>query len=79
MHGYIVGFQSTWLSNKFVQFDFHEEIVLNGLIITTTKENYLKNFRVRANKDLNDPNLLSDDDPIVKRNLVRNYSRFKTM
>ena len=69
--GYTIGFKSNWFPSKFVQFDFHEEVVLNGLVITTSKENYLKRFRVRANRDLNDPHILSNEEPIVNRNLVR--------
>ena len=46
-------------------------MVLNGLIVTTYKEYALKSFRVRANKNLNNPHLLSELDPIVKgKNVV---------
>ena len=63
--GQLVAFQSGD-GNKFVQFNFHEEVILNALRVTTFKDFPLKSFLVRALNDLNDPELFSVDDPIVK-------------
>ena len=68
--GYIVGFKHNGFPSKFLQFDFHEEVVLNGLVMTTSKEHYVKSFRVRANNDLNDPDILTNNNPIVHRDSV---------
>ena len=70
--GLFLAFKLWRPANKYVQFEFQEEVVLNGLIVTTYKDYALKSFRVRANKNLNNPHLLSEDDPIVKgKNEVR--------
>ena len=52
-------------ANKFVQFEFHEEAVLTGMIVTTYKDFGLKSFRLRANNDLNSPQLLTVKEPIA--------------
>ena len=52
-------------ANKYVQFEFHEEVVISGMIVTTYQGYSLKRFRVRANKDLNNPHLLTVNDPIA--------------
>ena len=52
-------------ANKYVQFEFHEEVVLNGMIVTTYQGYHLKSFRVRANNDLNNPHLLTVNDSIA--------------
>ena len=52
-------------ANKYVQFEFHEEVVISGMIVTTYQGNSLKSFRVRANNDLNNPHLLTVNDPIA--------------
>ena len=63
-----------WLkrpANKFVEFEFHEEVVLNGLVLTTYAGHGLRRFRVRANNDLNNPHLLTAKKyPIMEDNLV---------
>ena len=42
------------------------------MIVTTYKDYPLKSFRIRANKNHNDPHLFSEDDPIVfGKNQVR--------
>ena len=42
------------------------------MIVTTYKDYPLKSFRIRANKNPNDPHLFSEDDPIVVgKNQVR--------
>ena len=61
------------MANKFVQFEFHEEVVISGMIITTYKDYALKKFRVRANNDLNNPNLLTVPNPIAHD--VNNHSK----
>ena len=60
---YGFGFVKT-SANKYLQFEFHEEVVLTGMILTTYKNHMLRKFRVRANNDLNNPHLLTVDDPI---------------
>ena len=65
------------MANKFVQFEFHEEVVISGMIITTYKDYALKKFRVRANNDLNNPNLLTVPNPIAHD--VNNHSKSDTI
>lgn len=60
-------------ANKFVQFEFHEEAVLTGMIVTTYKDFGLKSFRLRANNDPNSPQLLTVKDPIAY--VVRSKNR----
>ena len=64
-------------ANKFVQFEFHEEAVVTGMIVTTYKDFGLKSFRLRANNDLNSPELLTVEDPIasVVKNIKSYYLR----
>ena len=52
-------------ANKFIQFEFHEETVVTGMIVTTYKDFGLKRFRLRANNDLNSPELLTVREPIA--------------
>ena len=55
-----------------MEFEFHEEVVLNGLVLTTYAGHGLRRFRVRANNDLNNPYLLTAKKyPIMANNLVR--------
>ena len=55
-----------------MEFAFHEEGVLNGLVLTTYAGHGLRRFRVRANNDLNNPYLLTAKKyPIMTNNLVR--------
>ena len=61
-------------ANKFVQFEFHEEAVVTGMIVTTYKDFGLKSFRLRANNDLNTPQLLTVKDPIAS--VVRNVESY---
>ena len=58
-------------ANKFVQYEIHEETVITGMIVTTYKDYGLKSFRLRANNDLNSPQLLTVKDPISS--VVREY------
>lgn len=51
-------------ANKYVQFEFHEEVVLSGMILKTYKDHMLRKFRVRANNDFNNPHLLTVDEQI---------------
>ena len=57
-------------ANKYVQYEFHEEVVLNGMRVTTYKGQALRRFRLRANNDLNDPHLLTVSEPIMRNNMV---------
>ena len=57
-------------ANKYVQYEFHEEVVLDGIKITTYKGHGLRRFRIRANNDLNNPHLLTVKQPIMRKNLV---------
>ena len=52
-------------ANKYVQFEFHEEVVISGMIVTTYQGYSVNSFRVRANNDLNNPHLLTVNDPIA--------------
>ena len=74
--GLLVAFQEVKRpANKYVEFEFHEEVVLNGLILTTYSGLGLWRFRVRANNDLNNPHLLTAKKyPIMTNNLVENNS-----
>ena len=57
-------------ANKYVQYEFHEEVVLNGIRITTYQGHGLRRLRIRANNDLNNPHLLTMKNPIMRNNLV---------
>ena len=57
--------------DKYMKFEFFEEVLLNGMIIVSTEKNYVKKFRVRAVDDINEPSLLSGDVNIVPENVVR--------
>ena len=52
-------------ANKFVEFEFHEETVVTGMIVTTYKDFGMKRFRLRANNDLNSPQLLTVREPVA--------------
>ena len=52
-------------ANKFVHYEFHEEAVVTGMIVTTYKDFGLKRFRLRANNDLNSPQLLTVREPVA--------------
>ena len=54
-------------ANKYVQLEFNEEVVLVGMVVTTYKNYGLRKFRVRANNDLNNPSLLTMDEPISQK------------
>lgn len=58
--GKLFAFQSRASDDYVVQFDFVEDIVLSGIIITTRKPYFVKQLRVRANLDKNRPNFLSN-------------------
>ena len=57
-------------ANKYVQYEFHEEVVLNAIRVTTYKGHGLRRFRLRANNDLNNPHLLTMKEPIMRNNMV---------
>ena len=61
-------------ANKYVQYEFHEEVVLNGIRVTTYKGHGLRRFRLRANNDLNNPHLLTMKEPIMRNNMVKYFS-----
>ena len=58
-------------ANKYVQWEFHEEVVLNGMTVTTYQGHGLRRFRLRAGNDLNDPHLLTVKEPIMRNNMVQ--------
>ena len=42
-------------STRFIKFHFGEEVLINGILITTKKENALRRFKVSANTRISDP------------------------
>ena len=60
----------TLMNAKFIQFDLPQLYVLSGIVLTTDKTNYLKSFRVRANRKLNHPSTLSEKYKLVRGDQV---------
>ena len=61
---------------KYIHFDFDKEVLLNGMVVSSTERNYVKEFRIRANEDSNQPNLLSGDIRIIPENVVNVFYLF---
>jgi hypothetical protein len=77
--GILIALSKFWRpTNKYIQFDFHEKLVLNGMVVTTDRTNYVKNFRIRANKYLNRPHRLSEDDKLVANDKVNLFKLIQT-
>ena len=47
-------------STSEIQFNFLEDVLLNGMVISTNKDNFLQAFRLRANVDKASPYSLVD-------------------
>jgi hypothetical protein len=58
--GATIGFATSRATNnqQLIQFTFTEDVILNGMIISTVGTNYLQSFRLRANVDKRRPYLL---------------------
>ena len=68
-------FHSIASTDYMVQFNFAEDIIISGIIITTNKANYVKEMRLRANLDKNFPYLFPVDSLLpedIVSNLVLN-------
>ena len=53
-----------------MQFNLGEDVILNGLVISTTKANYLQAFRLRASVDKTTPYIL-DSSVFLPTGMVR--------
>ena len=54
-------------SPRFIKFHFGEEVMINGMLITTNKENAVRRFKVSANTRLSDPfDFSTEPQPLSK-------------
>ncbi len=61
--GMTIAFESSRVrspSSYEMQFNFAEDVLLNGMVISINRDNYLRAFRLRANVDKTNPILLTD-------------------
>ena len=65
-------FHSIASTDYMVQFNFAEDIIISGIIITTNKANYVKEMRLRANLDKNFPYLFPVDS-LLPEDIVSNF------
>ena len=63
-------------SSRFIKFHFPEEVVVNGMVVTTNYFNTLKSFKVAANTRTSDPHdYTTEPQPLnMKFNVSIKYS-----